>query len=252
MTATEARVGRRFVGQATMGDDLVSSIAATFARAGAALAEVHASGTIEDAVVTAGEHPRHLHGPLELLSLTGMVRLDAHGRSAPRLAAVFGREGDNGIDLLGGQLVSARARLVDFVLQTLELGESRRPPAPNPESTEPAEAPAPPSWAQVVEAASLGSASKMPSASRTETPRSAPVPPEEPAESEEAPPELQVGDFLEHPKFGRGRIERVEDGEFVSVRLENGRMVRLSLEVLTLAAAGTHQGRPLYRARLSR
>lgn len=56
---------------------------------------------------------------------------------------------------------------------------------------------------------------------------------------DETPPErdveLRIGDVIEHPKFGRCSVERLEgDGEFAHVRLRNARLVRLSLEVLKL------------------
>jgi hypothetical protein len=63
--------------------------------------------------------------------------------------------------------------------------------------------------------------------------------------------EVQVkpGDLIDHPKFGRVQVERVEgDNEFVSARLRNQRLIRLSLDVLTLIPAGTENGHNLFRA----
>jgi predicted DNA-binding protein with PD1-like motif len=64
-------------------------------------------------------------------------------------------------------------------------------------------------------------------------------------------PEVQVrpGDLIDHPKFGRVQVERVDgDNEFVSARLRNQRLIRLSLEVLTLIPAGQADGHNLFRA----
>jgi hypothetical protein len=59
-----------------------------------------------------------------------------------------------------------------------------------------------------------------------------------------------AGDWIEHPKFGRCQVERVEgDYEFVSVRLRNQRLIRLSLDVLELLPVGEEPGgRRLFRA----
>jgi hypothetical protein len=77
-----------------------------------------------------------------------------------------------------------------------------------------------------------------------------------PPVEEEPPPELPqeevrvvAGDLIEHPKFGRCVVERIEgDYEFVSARLRNQRLIRLSLDVLTLVPAGEDQGKRLFRA----
>ena len=58
-----------------------------------------------------------------------------------------------------------------------------------------------------------------------------------------------AGDILEHPKFGRCQIERIEgDYEFVSARMRNQRLIRLSLDVITLVPIGQEEGRQLFRA----
>jgi hypothetical protein len=57
------------------------------------------------------------------------------------------------------------------------------------------------------------------------------------------------GDIIEHPKFGRMHVERVEGNfEFVSARLRNQRLIRLSLDVLTLTPVGREDGHVLFRA----
>jgi hypothetical protein len=76
---------------------------------------------------------------------------------------------------------------------------------------------------------------------------------EEPAPEAPPPPQEEVrvapGDLIDHPKFGRCIVERVEgDNEFVSARLRNQRLIRLSLDVLTLHPAGEEDGKRLFRA----
>jgi hypothetical protein len=61
---------------------------------------------------------------------------------------------------------------------------------------------------------------------------------------------VRPGDFIDHPKFGRVAVERVDgDMEFVTARLRNQRLIRLSLDVLTLIPAGQAEpGKNLFRA----
>ena len=60
---------------------------------------------------------------------------------------------------------------------------------------------------------------------------------------------VRPGDLIDHPKFGRCAVERVDgDMEFVTARLRNQRLIRLSLEVLTLIPAGQADGKNLFRA----
>lgn len=59
---------------------------------------------------------------------------------------------------------------------------------------------------------------------------------------------LATGEWIDHPTFGRCRIERVEeDDDFISVRLKSQRLVRLSMEVLKVIPAGEFEGRRLFR-----
>ena len=60
---------------------------------------------------------------------------------------------------------------------------------------------------------------------------------------------IRAGDLIDHPKFGRVQVERVDgDQEYVSARLRNQRLIRLSLEVLQLVPAGQADGKNLFRA----
>ena len=60
---------------------------------------------------------------------------------------------------------------------------------------------------------------------------------------------VRPGDFIDHPKFGRCAVERVDgDYEFVTARLRNQRLIRLSLDVLTLIPAGVEDGKNVFRA----
>jgi len=73
------------------------------------------------------------------------------------------------------------------------------------------------------------------------SPRRPPTKPEvveEPPEDELTAPDVNIGDFLEHPTLGRSEV--IDDGdERVTIRLESGREVELHLGLLTLELAGT-------------
>lgn len=58
---------------------------------------------------------------------------------------------------------------------------------------------------------------------------------------------IQAGDILEHQQFGRCIVQRVDaDQEFVTVRLRNGRLVRLNLEVLNLHYKEEEEGHQVF------
>jgi hypothetical protein len=66
-------------------------------------------------------------------------------------------------------------------------------------------------------------------------------------ESEEPYRPVRTGDILEHAQFGRCVVQRVDsDQETVSVRLRNGRLVRLNLEVLRLRFQGEEDGHQIF------
>jgi hypothetical protein len=61
--------------------------------------------------------------------------------------------------------------------------------------------------------------------------------------------EVHPGDVLVHPKFGRCTVTRIEgDQEFVHVQLRNSRIVRLSLDIMTLQPQGTDDGQRIFAA----
>jgi predicted DNA-binding protein with PD1-like motif len=60
---------------------------------------------------------------------------------------------------------------------------------------------------------------------------------------------LSLGDIIEHPRFGRCEVERIDEGaERVAVRLSNGRTVELGLEVLRLEHLRKEGARQYFRA----
>ncbi|MCA9665278.1 MAG: DNA-binding protein [Myxococcales bacterium] len=58
---------------------------------------------------------------------------------------------------------------------------------------------------------------------------------------------IQAGDLLDHNKFGRCVVERVDvNEEFATVRLRNNRLVRLNIEVLNLSYEGDEDGHQVF------
>ena len=60
----------------------------------------------------------------------------------------------------------------------------------------------------------------------------------------------QPGDIVVHPRFGKCKVERLEDGEFLHVRLESGRSVRLNMEVINLQISGYEGGQQIFETKI--
>lgn len=226
-------------------------------------------------------------GGLELLSLGGTIS-EQDGAVALEARATLMRERDSGLEVVGGHLRRAVVLAVELVIETFDdvllrrrvdaetglslwcealseaetapaaeadlAGESQSGPALAPApagalapapadalapAPAPAEEPAPPpvtspSWSEVAAASSAAAASPAP-ANR------------HPASAEEVA--VNAGDVILHPQFQRCVVHRVEgSGEFVQVQLRNGRVVRLSLEVLRLTPKGVENGQRIFTA----
>jgi predicted DNA-binding protein with PD1-like motif len=277
MLVAESRLGRRLIGRLDRGTDLLEGLAEVCRTHGVRAGELRALGALEQAVV--GEYdqrtraprpPRRFDAQFEIVSLYGNVS-EREGKLFVRAGVTLSRERDNGIELIGGQLVSGRVFAVEFVIETFDDLILRRmadaatglplwreavslatPGAPAPVAAPapaaiPFEAPArgrvvdeKPSWQDVVAASAAAEAPTRELPDRV-------------VSSGEEPAKAVPGDLIDHPKFGRLQVERVEgDYEFVSARLRNQRLIRLSLDVLTLTLVGHEDGRQLFRAEPSR
>jgi predicted DNA-binding protein with PD1-like motif len=252
MFVAESRRGRRLVGRLDRGVDLLDGLAEVCRLRKVRSAELRACGALEFATV--GEYdqrsrvmraPRRLDTQLELLSLYGNVS-EKDGKLVVQARASLSRERDNGIELLGGQLLSGRVFSVEFVIEAFDDLLLRRALDADSglqlwrevvtlEETPPEVLP-PPHWEDVITA----SRKAAPPTGIFDREEAAPV-------EEEVHP--APGDFIEHPKFGRIQVERIEgEYEFVSARLRNQRLIRLSLDVLTLTFVGAEDGHNLFRA----
>lgn len=221
--------------------------------------EVRALGSLETVEVAEYDQAqkrwkpgRVFTGGMEILTLSGNVS-ERGGQLALHAHASLMRDRDNGVEILGGHVISGRVFALEFVIDAFDDIVLRRGhdaatgltlwtesavsavPAPSPRAI-PALAPAAPAptgpvtWADVA---------RVPEADDESEPES--------ATSES----LEPGDILIHPTFGRCEVQRIEGGgEFAHVRLKNSRLVRLSLDVLKIHAAGDENGRRVYRARV--
>jgi uncharacterized protein len=258
----ESRRVRRLVGRLDKGSDVLDGLAEVCRSYQVRAAEVRAIGSLEQVVLCEYDQRARQYRPgrrfdaqFEIVNLTGNIS-EKDGKLFVHAKTSLSRERDNGIELVGGQLQAGRVFAVEFVIDVFEdlilrrapdaqtglslwreaisLGE---PAAAAPVEKEaphvPFDAPARTSWDDVVAASDAR-----------------PVQPErieEPLPQEEV--RVTAGDLIDHPKFGRCIVERVEgDYEFVSARLRNQRLIRLSLDVLTLVPAGEDGGKRLFRA----
>ncbi len=226
MIVAESSRSRRLVGRLDPGADLLSQRADVCRAHGVRAGEARASGTVEDATV--GE--RRLDGPAEIVSFSAVV---AGGLRASVTLLHAG-------SLVGGRLAAARVAACDFVVDSWDDVALEQPkPAPT------FEAPARTTWSDVVAASAASDRKHEPAAPAVRPAVNLPGEDEGPAEALH----VQPGDLIDHPKFGRCAVERVDsDMEFVTARLRNQRLIRLSLEVLTLIPAGQAEGKNLFRA----
>jgi predicted DNA-binding protein with PD1-like motif len=71
--------------------------------------------------------------------------------------------------------------------------------------------------------------------------------------SEDGESSLNLGDILEHPSFGLCEVQRIDEGsDRIAVRLNNGRLVELGLEVLHLERLRTEGSRQHFRVHPSK
>jgi predicted DNA-binding protein with PD1-like motif len=262
----ESRQSRRLVGRLDRGADLSTALLEICAGHGVRSGEVRAFGALEQLTLCEYDQqqrvyrsPRQFEAPCELLSLLGNV---SEKEQKPFLNArvAVSRERDNGIELIGGNLVTARVFALEFVIDAFDDVLLRRGVdgktglhlwnevigldfATGGERTT-GEYDVMPSFEQGgIPSSEIASATSWEDVKRAVTPP--------PLEDHEAP--IEVGEFIEHPKFGRCKVEKIEgDHEFVAARLQSGRLIRLSLEVLTLIPAGVENDRRIFRALLGR
>lgn len=282
MNVAESTRTRHLVGRLDRGADILTQLVEVCRAWRVHAGVLRAVGSLEDAVVGAWDQharapstPRRFAAPVELLALNATIS-EANGAPSLHAFASLSRSGDNGIELLGGRLVSGKVFACEFVIDAYDdltvpavvdanTGLSLWQPRETVATEAPAptfEAPAKTSWSDVVAASTTATEDKTqqpPSqqwassssvasggraSARDNDENDAPLP--NPPSSDLV---IRPGDLIDHPKFGRITVERIDgDQEFVSARMRNQRLIRLSLEVLSLQPAGQEDGKTLFKA----
>lgn len=278
MIAVESRHTRRFVVRLERGEEVIASLRRLAQSERFRAAWIRGTGLCEWAEVTewdpsreAFRAPRHLAGPLALLSLEGNVSMRL-GEPYVELRAAFSREGDTGLAVAGGQLVVASALNVECVVEVfedvrLERDEERetglsvwkgertpgivaRPTqargASPPHVATPAmqpERPEPP----VVEREAAMTTSTAPSwsdvarasSANAEVTRKAAAPfvprfdrPVAAPSVEDDEPQPQKGDWVDHRQFGLCRVDGVDAEGGLVIRLASGQRKVVHTETL--------------------
>ena len=269
----ESTEARNIVGQLAQGDDIITALGQVCREQNVRCASLRCGGWLEDVLLVhraPGEPAiaRQLEGPLQVVSATGTiseregqldVALDVVGlrRQAGQLELMAGRctRGvvvacevaiaamddlmlRRGTDPATGLDVWVEALSASGVAAEPEVVEQEEPPA---ESVARAALPPKPSTL------SRGSKPSWPDAVAASRP-------EEGADARlqrdrELRHQVEVGDVIDHQKFGRCLVQRVDlDQEYATVRLRNGRLVRLNLEVLNVRYTGDEEGHQVFCA----
>lgn len=237
-----------------------------------------------DAAARENGMPRHFRGALQLLLAQGTVA-ELNAKLDLSLSLLASRLTDNGIQVLGGLCGGAAVVACEFVIEAYEDLLLRRAPDRSTGLNLLSEAFSavqdPPASAPPADGAQPRAPVAPPASPAPEPPRekdspppsrprrfdgkgqmarvtepAAPPAPEPPPSRHRGPlslvesqPErsVSVGDLLDHPKFGRCEVQKTSvDDEFVTVRLRNNRLVRLSLEVLELKFDHEEEGHQIF------
>lgn len=281
-TVAESQSVRRVVGALDMGEDLLRGLLSVCKDHSVRCGLIRATGVLKSLSVQHHEMARKgpgltlaLDGPLNLLSAAGALS-ELGGKLELSLQVVASRQGDNGVEVVGGACESASVLACDFVIEVLDdlllrRGIDRRTglyvwtdaislggaPAPAPVA-EPAENPGRPALEslQLMDppAPELTASDQQVT---TPAPMPEPPPPEEPEEDDEDDEPyrpVRIGDVIMHQQFGECLVQRVSvDQEYATVRrTANKRLVRLSLEVLDLLFKEETDDHQVFEARPAR
>lgn len=271
--------GRRIRVQIAAGQPLLPALEAACARQGVADGQARLRGALQRAVLAPAPdaEPLALAGPLYLVD--GSVEIDEgvcyavvswSDRGLPRVAAgvlaeaisggvtaVVDGEADEPLEAAAPKAAAPappaerprrererparRARpaededeeRVDLSAEMAEL--TPRPPPAAPPAPEPAQQSL--GWGAAVAASRAAPAAG----------RDAPSPHEL---GFDAPPELQAGDILIHPRFGRCRVSRPASGAKVAVRRATGALIDLHLKVVQFTRLPDEDGRRVFRLKI--
>jgi len=258
--SAESHRGRRIVGTLDRGADLFDALRAVCQRHEVRSGELRVTGSLERADLSSYDQAarqwkptRSLEGGLELLQLSGTIAEESGALVFSARAALM-RDRDTGVEVVGGHLSRAVVFSIEFVIDSFDDLLLRRQRDPDTGLGQLHELLAATTATQpMTEPVTSPMTHPVNVNVNAPEPVPAPAPGPAPTPTPVFAPQIVVhaGDVLTHPKFGRTTIMRLEgDQEFVHVRLSNGRVVRLSLDVITLQPRGTEDGQRVFEARI--
>ncbi|MGM0557826.1 MAG: PPC domain-containing DNA-binding protein [Myxococcota bacterium] len=277
---------RRIVGRLEDGEEIVEAITKLCRDHDVEAAEIRAIGDLSEVKLARFDADEKKYvtdfegaGNFQIVSLNGNVSM-LGDEPALRLETLMTVKGPAGPQVLSGQLRSGTARSCEFVLEIFEdLAMERRLDADSgmlslktirrtQEEAAPAPAPAPTRAAEAPEAAP--EPEQKPIEGKGMSWKDAVSESEEPSRSTPKKKDAQKtasdiygdmsfddeliepGDILDHPKLGRCRVMKVEDGEYAHVRLPRGKIRKLSLEIVDVELEGEEDGRKIFKAIINR
>lgn len=278
---------RRIVGRLEEGEEIVEALTDLCREHEVKAAEIRAIGDLSSVEIARfdADNKKYVtefegEGSFQIVSLNGNVSM-LGDEPALRLETLVSVEGPVGTQVLSGQLRSGVARSCEFVLEifedlamerrldsetgllslkTIRRTQEKAKPAP---AAEPATEPAAEQQAdEPIEG--KGMSWKDAVAEAEEPAEEGPSAGKKAGDSEQRTAAdiygdlsfddelMEPGDILEHPKLGRCRIMKVEDGEYAHVRLPRGKIRKLSLEIVDVELEGEEDGRKIFKAIINR
>jgi len=252
------------VGQLSQGEDLLQGLLSICSEHKIRCAEIRASGTLEDISVAHYERPnrqmgkaRQLRGPLQLLQCSGVLS-ELRGKMDLQLNAMASRQRDNGVELLGGVCTGAKVVACEFILEVMDDLVLRREVNRksglaiwkeifSSQASAPTSLEQPAVFSEHTAAPEAAVVEKYTWADAVMESVRAHAEPKEEQGPEEPYRAIREGDIIDHRQFGRCEVQRVDaNEEFVTVRLRNGRQVRLNLDVLGLRYVEDEGGHQIF------
>lgn len=194
------------------------------------------------------ETKARFEGPLQLLNLRGRIRR-AGNLTISDFVCTVSRETDNGIQVLGGQMIRAKVKHLEVTLTPLAaLEDLVAEPKPNP-------VPKPVSESAPVKPKPEAPSFKMPP--RPEQNRvmddrwakavleSRRIEDETDYLDDASDIHLKQGDIVNHKQFGECTVAMIGD-EHITLRKPDGRNVQLGLQVLNFKRVGHRDGKDVF------
>ena len=126
MIVAESRRGRRLVGRLDKGTDLLEGLAEVCRARDVRAGEVRAIGSVDQVVLAEYDQRARQYRPtrrfdaqFEIVSLSGNVS-EKDGKLFVHAHIGLSRERDNGIELIGGHMISGRVYAVEFVIEVFD------------------------------------------------------------------------------------------------------------------------------------